>query len=118
MKTKMILGTLGVACFSLALGACGYGDKEEKASGTGAEAETTGSLVEDIQESAETVVEEVEQAASEAMDAAEDKVSEVVAAGQEKLDEAMNELNSDAEADAQSELEKLKSEAAEELKLP
>lgn len=114
----MILGTLGVACFSLALGACGYGDKEEKASSTGAESETTGSLVEDIQESAGTVVDDVEQAASDAVDAAEEKVSEAVAAGQEKLDEAMSELDTGAQEDAQSEMEKLKNEAAEELNLP
>ena len=56
MKSKTILATLGVTCLTLLLAACGYGDKEpEKTMQSEVEAETSGSLTEDIETSAGSV---------------------------------------------------------------
>ena len=89
MKTKAILATLGVACFSLVLGACGYDKEAEETSQPAAETEMSGSMVEDIQESAGSMVEGVEET-----------ISETMAEGQEKVDETMEGLMTDVEGEA------------------
>jgi len=122
MKSKLLLTTVGVACFSLLVGC--YGDKEEASSSSSVtpETEMSGSMTEDVKESADAVVESAEEMADEAVSAVEDVVADTVEAGQAAVDDAvadMQEKMSGSDAGTDVEADKLKQDLGAELnKLP
>jgi hypothetical protein len=118
MKSKMLLTTIGAACFSVLLVGC-YGDKEEANSPYSAtpETEMSGSMMDDVKESAGSVADSAKDMAGDAKDAtvdAVDKVKDMTAEAVKSGEAAVSSMKdkmtgSDAaDIDAESEADKMK----------
>ena len=117
MKSKMLLTTIGAACFSVLLVGC-YGDKEEASSPSSAtpETEMSGSMMDDVKESAGSVVDSVEDMAGDAMSGAKDAAAGAVDTVKDVQDKM---ADSDAGMDAESEIDKMKDDLGAQMnKLP
>jgi len=88
MKSKMLLTTVGVACFSLLLGGCGS-DKDAASSSSSTSAAPETEMTDDMKESADAVVESAEEMSDEADSKGEDVVADTVESGQTEVDDAM-----------------------------
>jgi len=88
MKSKILLTTIGAACFSVLLAGC-YGDKEEASSPSSVtpETEMSGSMTDDMNESAGAVVESVEEMSGDVVSKVEDVVAETVDTDKSAMDD-------------------------------